>query len=346
MAPTIQSGDIVLIEPDPRALCEADLLGQVVVCRDGFGRMRIHRLVRRGPDAGPLHHPRRQPGRATGPREAVRGPRAGWWRWSGSWARRLLRAVRLGPSAGRSRSPGSPDADRRGPGGARRGGLQCRPSATASSPASWRADAAPGAPTKATFEVTRRCPLTCAHCYNNLPTGDRRGPGHRAERGRTPADARRAGGDGLPVAAVHRWRDLRPPGLHGHLPARQAARIPDHAVHQRHPDHPRHRRPAGRARGRSASRSPSTATPARPTSGSPGSRVVRPLPAGHRSAARAAPATGAQDGGAHPQPARDPGHAALRRRAGPDLQVRRPDEPAPGWRGRVRWRCACDPRRR
>lgn len=29
------------------------------------------------------------------------------------------------------------------------------------------------APMKATFEVTRRCPLACAHCYNNLPTGDR-----------------------------------------------------------------------------------------------------------------------------------------------------------------------------
>jgi MoaA/NifB/PqqE/SkfB family radical SAM enzyme len=28
-------------------------------------------------------------------------------------------------------------------------------------------------PLNATIEVTRRCPLTCAHCYNNLPMGDR-----------------------------------------------------------------------------------------------------------------------------------------------------------------------------
>jgi radical SAM protein with 4Fe4S-binding SPASM domain len=28
-------------------------------------------------------------------------------------------------------------------------------------------------PMNATFEITRRCPLTCAHCYNNLPMGDR-----------------------------------------------------------------------------------------------------------------------------------------------------------------------------
>ena len=28
------------------------------------------------------------------------------------------------------------------------------------------------APLHASVEVTRRCPLTCAHCYNNLPMGD------------------------------------------------------------------------------------------------------------------------------------------------------------------------------
>ena len=28
------------------------------------------------------------------------------------------------------------------------------------------------APTEATIEVTRRCPLACLHCYNNLPMGD------------------------------------------------------------------------------------------------------------------------------------------------------------------------------
>lgn len=29
-------------------------------------------------------------------------------------------------------------------------------------------------PLNVTIEVTRRCPLTCAHCYNNLPMGDRK----------------------------------------------------------------------------------------------------------------------------------------------------------------------------
>jgi radical SAM protein with 4Fe4S-binding SPASM domain len=28
-------------------------------------------------------------------------------------------------------------------------------------------------PLQASFEVTRRCPLRCSHCYNNLPVGDR-----------------------------------------------------------------------------------------------------------------------------------------------------------------------------
>ncbi len=28
-------------------------------------------------------------------------------------------------------------------------------------------------PVNGTIEITRRCPLTCAHCYNNLPMGDR-----------------------------------------------------------------------------------------------------------------------------------------------------------------------------
>lgn len=32
---------------------------------------------------------------------------------------------------------------------------------------------AQNAPLNGTIEVTRRCPLTCVHCYNNLPMGDR-----------------------------------------------------------------------------------------------------------------------------------------------------------------------------
>src|SRR5438874_13536270 len=30
------------------------------------------------------------------------------------------------------------------------------------------------APLNGTIEITRRCPLVCAHCYNNLPMGDRK----------------------------------------------------------------------------------------------------------------------------------------------------------------------------
>jgi radical SAM protein with 4Fe4S-binding SPASM domain len=33
---------------------------------------------------------------------------------------------------------------------------------------------AAGLPLNVTIEVTRRCPLVCAHCYNNLPMGDRK----------------------------------------------------------------------------------------------------------------------------------------------------------------------------
>ena len=51
MAPSIQSGDMVLVEPvDPTALDPGD----VVVCRDGFGRIRIHRLVQGAPGSAPF----------------------------------------------------------------------------------------------------------------------------------------------------------------------------------------------------------------------------------------------------------------------------------------------------
>lgn len=44
MAPTIRSGDTVTVEPiDPTRL----RTGEIVVCRDGFGRIRMHRLIER-----------------------------------------------------------------------------------------------------------------------------------------------------------------------------------------------------------------------------------------------------------------------------------------------------------
>ena len=36
-------------------------------------------------------------------------------------------------------------------------------------------------PLNGTIEVTLRCPLTCAHCYNNLPMGDPGSPGRGVE---------------------------------------------------------------------------------------------------------------------------------------------------------------------
>jgi MoaA/NifB/PqqE/SkfB family radical SAM enzyme len=36
-------------------------------------------------------------------------------------------------------------------------------------------------PLNGTIEVTRRCPLTCLHCYNNLPMGDREARGRELD---------------------------------------------------------------------------------------------------------------------------------------------------------------------
>ena len=33
-------------------------------------------------------------------------------------------------------------------------------------------------PANGTIEITRRCPLNCQHCYNNLPMGDRAARSH------------------------------------------------------------------------------------------------------------------------------------------------------------------------
>jgi hypothetical protein len=49
MGPTIQSGDTVILEPLASSPSCDDLLGQIVLCRDDFGRLRLHRLVRRCP---------------------------------------------------------------------------------------------------------------------------------------------------------------------------------------------------------------------------------------------------------------------------------------------------------
>ena len=74
-------------------------------------------------------------------------------------------------------------------------------------------------PVNGTIEVTHRCPLACAHCYNNLPVGDaeaRRGELTTAELcriideiadARQARRARRDGGSGVGQArrARERW---------------------------------------------------------------------------------------------------------------------------------------------
>ena len=42
-------------------------------------------------------------------------------------------------------------------------------------------------PLSGTIEVTRRCPLTCVHCYNNLPMADHEAAAHRARPTRSTA---------------------------------------------------------------------------------------------------------------------------------------------------------------
>ena len=34
-------------------------------------------------------------------------------------------------------------------------------------------------PLSGSIEITRRCPLTCVHCYNNLPMSDRQASDNR-----------------------------------------------------------------------------------------------------------------------------------------------------------------------
>ena len=76
-------------------------------------------------------------------------------------------------------------------------------------------------PTNGTIELTHRCPLACAHCYNNLPVGDARRARRELSTVEALPDHRRAGRRRLPLAAAHRRRDLRAPRLPGHLQARE-----------------------------------------------------------------------------------------------------------------------------
>ena len=183
-------------------------------------------------------------------------------------------------------------------------------------------------PLSGTIEVTRRCPLTCVHCYNNLPMADREASSTELTlRGALP-HPRRAGRCRLPLAVVHRRRDLRPPRLPRHLHLREAKgflitlftngtlitpRIADYLAAWRpfaieitlvRPDE---------GHVRAADRDPG---------------IVREVPARHPAAARTQAAARAEIGGRHDQRARAPRHAGVRRRARRRVQVRRHDESA------------------
>ena len=107
---------------------------------------------------------------------------------------------------------------------------------------------AAGLPLNGTIEVTRRCPLTCAHCYNNLPMGDR--------------EARSASST-TTSTAVSSTSSLTPAASGCSIPAARSSgaatsststrtrrrRVSDYPVHERHADH----RTASRTPGRVAS---------------------------------------------------------------------------------------------
>ena len=181
-------------------------------------------------------------------------------------------------------------------------------------------------PLNGTIEVTRRCPSTCVHCYNNLPMGD------REARSRELTTSEHCGSSTswpTPAAcgSLHGRRDLRAARFpRTSTPTRSSKgflitlftngtliteRIADYLVEWR---------PFaieitlyGRTRRnlRAADRR---------------ARLVRPVPARHQRSARARAAAGAEDGRRHGQQARDLGHAAVRRGARRRVQVRRDDE--------------------
>jgi radical SAM protein with 4Fe4S-binding SPASM domain len=101
------------------------------------------------------------------------------------------------------------------------------------------------APMQVSIEVTRRCPLECQHCYNNLPMGDQDARSREMTTEEHFKHARRTGRDGLLLAPLHRRRNFRPQRLSRDLHLRQEKRIPDHPLHQRHAHQRKDRRLPG-----------------------------------------------------------------------------------------------------
>ena len=94
------------------------------------------------------------------------------------------------------------------------------------------------APLNGTIEITHRCPLDVRALLQQPADGRPRRRGRASSRPRSTcrildelADA------GLPLAAVHRRRDLRAARLPRHLHARAPQGFPHHALHQRHAHH-------------------------------------------------------------------------------------------------------------
>ena len=170
-------------------------------------------------------------------------------------------------------------------------------------------------PLSGTIEVTRRCPLTCVHCYNNLPMSDHEASEHRAHLPGALPNPRRAGRCRVSLAVVHRRRDLRATGLPRHLHLREEEGFPDHPLHERHADHAENCRLSRRVaslRDRDHLVWPHQGN-VRAADGRSG--IVRQVPARHRPAPRTKAAAGAQVGGRHRERARAARHADVRRRA-------------------------------
>ena len=92
------------------------------------------------------------------------------------------------------------------------------------------------APLSVSIEVTRRCPLECLHCYNNLAMADQEARSrelNKEEHFRLLDDL----ADWVACGFSHRRRDFCAQGFPGNLHVCEAKRVPDHSIHQRNIDH-------------------------------------------------------------------------------------------------------------
>ena len=90
-------------------------------------------------------------------------------------------------------------------------------------------------PMEVSLEVTRRCPLECQHCYNNLPMGDVAARNRELSKEEYFSVLDELSAMGVFMAVVHRRRNICAQRLPGDLHLREAEGFPDHFVHKRNP---------------------------------------------------------------------------------------------------------------